>query len=1046
MRTKQRELKFYVPLIAALMSLFLLTIGSQNVYAQGQGGITGTVVDEAGEPVIGATISAEGGKVGSITDFDGNFNIKVKAGTKITISYIGYKTQTIVAKSGGNNVVLVQDNTVLQEVQVVGYGVQKKVTVTGSVSSVGGKALAETPTGSINNMLAGAVTGLSSVQVSGEPGSDAAAIYIRGKGTFNADGQAPLLQVDGVERSFNDLDPNEIESITVLKDASATAVYGVRGANGVILVTTKRGAEGKAKVSFSTNYSMVTPSKPLELTNSYQYATFHNAAKIADGATPMFNDYVLERFQKGDQPVLYPSIDWIDFVLDNTTLQTQHNMNISGGTKTARYFISVGAFTQDGMFKQQNQPYDNSYNYKRFNYRANLDLDVTKTTLLSMNLSGIVGDKINPQGSQGATGFFKTLYYATPFSSPGIVDGMYVNNDTSYGGENSLPFIGATGMSYYGKGYVKSNTNTLSVDLILNQKLDFITKGLSFKLKGSYNSSFTSYKTATQGLATYTPVILTDGSVGYKKNGENGTMSYTTSSGYARNWYMDASFNYDRDFGLHHVGALVLYNQSKTYYPSSYPAIPTGYVGLVGRVAYDWNNRYMAEFNIGYNGSENFHKDRRFGVFPAVSVGWVLSDEPFFKPLTKVISFVKLRATYGMVGNDKVGGYRFMYTDDPYYVNNSSLLNRTGYAYNFGDNAIQNGAYEASKNNPDVTWEKAYKQNYGIDINFLNDRLRANFDYYKEHRKDILLRDGTAPNLIGFSVPYANLGEVKSWGWELSLNWQDKIGSDIKYNVGVNLSHNQNEIIEMKEAPLSYDYEYQKGHRIGSRRLYKFWKLYYDGCEADYEKEFGQPFPQQIISNDNLLPGDCVYVDLNGDGKIDTDDTSRDLGTKTDDPEYILGINLGFTWKDLSVSTRWTGGFKVSRMLEGTFRRPFHSNADNETGGLLKYMYENTWSENNTGAFYPRATFTRAEAQNYASSTLYEVDADYLRLKSINITYNLRFPFLKKLKIERCALTLSGYNVLTFTSFNWGDPESRVTDAPQYPLTKTYSLGLQLNF
>ena len=1043
MRTKERKLKFYVPLMVVFLSLCLSFFGSQQLYAQTQSVITGTVVDETGEPVIGATVSAEGGKVGGITDFDGNFSVKVPVGTKISISYIGYKTEVIVAKKGANNVVLKQDATMLQEVQVVGYGVQKKVTVTGSVSSVGGKALTETPTGSINNMLAGAVTGLSSVQISGEPGSDAASIYIRGKGTFNSDGQAPLLQVDGVERSFNDLDPNEIESITVLKDASATAVYGVRGANGVILVTTKRGQEGKAKVSFSTNFSMVTPSKPLELTNSYQYATFHNAMSALDGTAPMFSDEIVEHFRTGDSPILYPNIDWIDFVLSKVTLQTQHNMNISGGTKTARYFISVGAYTQDGMFKQQNQPYDNSYNFKRFNYRANLDLDVTKTTLLSMNLNGIIANKLNPQGSQGATGFFKNLYYATPFSSPGVVDGMYVNSSTDYG----LPFTGATGMSYYGKGYTKATSNTLNVDLILNQKLDFITKGLSFKLKGSYNSSFTDYKYATQGLATYIPVKMDDGSISYKKSGENQTMSYSTGSGYARNWYMDVSFNYDRDFGLHHVGALVLYNQSKTYYPKSYPAIPTGYVGLVGRVAYDWNNRYMAEFNIGYNGSENFHKKRRFGTFPAVSVGWVISDEPFFKPITKVVTFAKLRATYGMVGNDKVGGTRFMYTPDPYYVNNSTLFNRDGgRAYDFGVDAIQNGAYEAARNNEDVTWEKAYKQNYGIDINFLDDRLRGSFDYYREHRKDILLRDGTAPNIIGFQVPYANLGEVKSWGWEISLNWQDKIGENFKYNVGLNMSHNQNEIIEMKESPLNYDYQYQKGHRIGSRSLYKFWKFYYEGCEADYEKEFGKPFPEQIITNSNLLPGDCIYVDLNGDGKIDTNDMSRELGSKTDDPEYILGLNLGFTWKDLTVSTRWTGGFKVSRMLDGTFRRPFHSNNDNTTGGLLKYMYENTWSETNTGAFYPRPTFDRAAAQNYASSTLYETNADYLRLKSINISYNLKIPFLKRLKIERCAVSFSGYNIFTISGFNWGDPESYTTDAPQYPLTKSYSLGLQLNF
>ncbi len=1055
MRTRSR-FKYFVPLMSVLMVLCMLFAPSGEARAQRAGVITGTVVDEQGDPVIGATV-AVGGKAIAVTDLDGRFKVSATAGQTITVSYVGYKAKSAPARDG-MTMTLGADVSQIQEVQVVGYGVQKKVTVTGAVSSVKGNALAETPTGSINNMLAGAVTGLSSVQVSGEPGSDAAAIYIRGKGTFVSSGQSPLLQVDGVERSFNDLDPNEIESITVLKDASATAVYGVRGANGVILVTTKRGQEGKAKVSFTSNWSVVKPSKALELANSYEYATFRNRRDLYDFTptataqefTPTFNDAILKKFRTHSDPILYPDLNWIDFVLDKSTLQSQHNMNISGGTKTARYFISAGAYTQDGMFKTHNMPYDNNYSYNRFNYRANLDLDVTKTTLLSLNLSGVVANKTNPQGSQGATGFFKSLYYTTPFSSPGIVDGKYVTTSTDYGGENSLPFVGATGMGYYGAGIAKSTTNTLSVDVILNQKLNFITKGLSFKLKGSYNSTFSYYKNGTQRLATYTPVVLsTDAQgvsqIGYKMVGANDVMSYSTGSGRGRNWYMDASLNYDRNFGLHHVGALLLYNQSKEFYPRTYSAIPMGYVGLVGRVAYDWNNRYMAEFNIGYNGSENFHKDRRFGTFPAVSVGWVFSDEPFFKPATRVVSFGKLRATYGVVGNDKIGGDRFMYTPDPYYINNSALLNRVGRAYDFGtDGAIQNAAFEAMRHNENVTWEKAYKQNYGVDLRFFKDRLGASFDYYVEHRKDILLKDDTAPNLIGFTLPYANLGEAKSWGWELSLSWDDKIGKSFRYNVGLNLSHNQNEVVEMKEAPLTYAYEYAKGHRIGSRRLHQFWKLYYEGCEADYEKEFGKPFPKQYISE--LRPGDCVYVDLNGDGIIDSHDTSRELGSKTDDPEYILGLNLGFTWKDLTVSTRWTGAFKVSRMLGGTFMRPFHSNADNDMGGLLKWMYDNSWTEQNPNAFYPRVTGERAANQNYIGSTLYEVDADYLRLKSISISYNLRFPFLKKLKVQRCALTFSGYNILTISDFHWGDPESAVTDSPAYPLTKTYSLGLQVNF
>ena len=1049
MKTKTISRQRLATILKTAFVFLCLSLVVQTANAQSQV-ISGKVVDSNGEPIIGASVTTNGGKNGTVTDFDGNFKLQAHAGTKVTVSYIGYTSQSFTAKAGANKIVLQEDNNVLKEVQIVGYGQQKKITVTGAVSNLDGKALVETPTGSIQNMLAGAVTGLSSVQVSGEPGSDAASIYVRGKATFNSDGQSPLIQVDGVERSFNDLDPNEIESITVLKDASATAVYGVRGANGVVLITTKRGKEGAPKINFSTSLSLVAPTKPIDLANSYQYATFYNKMLANDGKDPLFSDAVIEKFRTNSDPILYPSTNWTDYALDNLTLQSQHNMSISGGTQNARYFISVGYYAQDGMFEQFDLPYDCTYQYRRFNYRANLDLDVTKTTTLSLNLSGKNARNVTPYSGQGATGWFKQMYFSTPFSSPGIVNHRLIYTTTDYA-ENPLPFTGGNGLGYYGTGFIQNSTNTLNVDLNLVQKLDMITKGLSFKMKGAYNSDFYVYKDGVQALATYTPVQHTDGTIGYRKNGENAQMSYTYSTGKARDWYMEAGVNYDRDFGLHHVSALVLYNQSKSYYPSQYSDIPSGYVGLVGRVAYDWNNRYMAEFNMGYNGSENFAPSKRFGFFPAGSLGWVISDEPFFKPLKKVISFMKLRATYGIVGNDKIGGSRFMYTPDTYGVNNDALFNRNGkqlgYGYNFG---IENGtatlaAYEAAKHNADVTWEKSYKQNYGVDINFFEDRMRINADYYFERRRDILLFDYTAPNLIGFTLPAANLGSVNSWGWELSANWKDKI-KDFSYWIGVNLSYNQNEIKEMKEEPKSYSYQEMKGHRIGSRSLYKFWKYYYTGCEEDYKKEFGQDFPTQIISNDQLKPGDCVYVDLNGDGKIDSNDASREL-SHTDDPEYVLGVNLGFSWKNWDVSTRWTGAFAVSRQLSGIFMQPFHSAATDNQGGLLMVQYDNTWTEDNPdpNALYPRATWAN-KAQNYVGSTLFERDASYLRLKSLDITYHFKFAFMKKLKMNDLALSFSSYNLLTFTGFDFGDPESRVTDAPAYPLTKTYSFSLKVGF
>lgn len=1056
-----------IAICAALMLTPSLHAASTTVAGvqevQQQRAIKGTVVDNLGEPVIGANVIAVGTTMGTITDIDGNFMIQVKPGTKLKISFIGYKEQIIEAKQG-MKVTLSDDSEMLAEVQVVAYGTQKKATMTGAIASVKAEELTRTSVGSVSNVLGGAMTGLTTVQYSGEPGSDAAEIFIRGKATFND--ASPLIQVDGVERSMNDIDPNEIESISILKDASATAVFGVRGANGVVLITTKRGKEGKAKISFNTSASILVPTKMVEQANAYEYANFYNQMASNDYARnnpgqtmPVeqmtFTPELIEAFRTGSDPIRFPDIQWADYIMKDATIQTQHNLNITGGTDKVRYFISVGAYTQGGLFKEFNAPYSMGYQYNRFNYRSNIDMDITKTTTLSFNVAGNIDNSDKPRTSQGTGGMIKNIYYSTPFKSAGFVGDKLVYTTTDYEGLR-LPFTGNNDpLSYYGGGFTSTSNNKLNMDVALNQKLDFITKGLSFKIKGSYNSSFTVFKFGEGGtIMRYNPIVLTDGSTGLRPvDGSKDTdITYKSGSGKARNWYAEAGFNYNRTFGDHTVGALLLYNQSKEYYPSSYSDIPRGYVGLVGRVTYDYKSRYMAEFNVGYNGSENFAPDKRFAAFPAGSVGWTISEEKFFAPLKKYVSFLKLRASIGLVGNDKFG-QRFLYLADPYSVNLNSLANRVtsgdsanAWGYNFGvDNGtVSLGAREISKNNADVTWEKALKQNYGLDANFFDDRLKATFEYYMEHRKDILLRDGTAPGMLGFITPYSNLGEVNSWGWELSLKWNDKIGDNFRYWVGANLSYNQNEVIEQKEVPQDYDYLYKKGHRIGARSQYLFWRYYDEDTPELYEQTFHRPFPV-MASGAELMPGDAVYIDLNGDRVIDALDASYDYGY-TDDPEYMLGVNFGFSWKNFEVSTQWTASWNVSRMISDVFRQPFISAADNKTGGLLAYHVGNTWTPENPSqsADYPRASFD--QSSNYWTSTLYEKDSKYLRLKTLQISYNFNFPWMKKIKLNTCQLALSGYNLLTFTPYKWGDPEARASNSPSYPLNKTYTLSLKVGF
>ena len=994
--------------------------------------IKGIVVDASGEPVIGANVVVEGTTMGTITDFEGTFSISVPKNGKIKISFIGYKDQVLTPQSGKNlRVVLEDDSQMLGEVQVVAYGAQKKVSITGAISSMKGEDLLKTPAASMSNVLSGQITGISSVQYSGEPGADEADLYVRGIATWN--NAKPLIQVDGVEREFSQIDPNEVESITVLKDASATAVFGVRGANGVILITTKRGAEGKAKISFSTSAGVNLRTKQLEFANSYQYASYYNDLQVNDGGVPTFTEEQLIKFRDHTDPILYPDINWIDYCMNKAAFQSQHNVNISGGTDRMRYFVSAGMFTQDGMFKQLAASDNFNFNYKRYNYRANLDFDATKTTLISVNIGGRIETKRTPESGEDQNQLFRKLYWAVPFAGAGIVDGKRVVSNADY-----LPFTGSDGLnSYYGKGFRSTTTNVLNVDLVLDQKLDFITKGLSFKLKGSYNTSYWTQKIASSSMAVYTPVLHDDGSIGYRKSGSDSQLSYSRNSngeGKSRDWYMEAALNYSRKFGDHNVTGLVLYNQSKRYYPGgTYDDIPSAYVGFVGRATYDYKTRYMAEFNVGYNGSENFAPGKRYGLFPAGSIGWIVSEESFFKPLKKVINYFKVRASVGMVGNDNNGNNRFLYLPDAY------ILNDDGYFFGTNAGNKKPGAYEASKSNADVTWEKSVKQNYGIDFSILNEKLNISLDYFKENRRDILSSPDYMPGILGMVLPIMNVGKTENKGYEFQLKWNDKIGDDFRYWANFNLSFARNKIVYKNEIEKNEDWLYETGRTIGSRLIYKFWGYYDETAEARYQEEFGRPIADHGLS---LQPGDAVFADLNSDGVIDGDDASRDLGY-VDTPEYTAGLNLGFSWKGWDFTAQFTGAWNEDRMIS-EFRQPL---GDTQNKGLLLYQYENTWrsSADTYTAKFPRIS-KLAQANNYRASDLYLCDASYLRLKSVELGYNFNMPFMKKIKMNQCRLYVSAYNLFTLTDFMWGDPESRQSDRPNYPLTRVINLGLKVGF
>lgn len=998
--------------------------------------VSGVVKDDTGEPVIGAGVLVKGTTLGTITDIDGHFSFRADdLNGVLVVSFVGMETQEIPMKGKGTfDIVLKSSNTLLEEVQVVAYGAQKKVTLTGSISSVNTDELLKVPTASIGNMLSGVLSGVSSIQSSGQPGGDDPDVFIRGISTLNTMNAKPLYLVDGVERSFFQIDPNEVENITILKDASSTAVFGVRGANGVIIVTTKRGKEGKAKINASFSYGIQTPTRMPEFVNSYDYATFLNEAYTNDGKDPKFTPEAVEAFRTHSNPIIYPDTDWMELLFKSSAPQTQGNVNISGGTERVRYFISMGMLDQKGFFKNHDTRYDANFNFNRYNYRANLDIDFTKTTLVAINMGGRVEKRNFPRSGDDINQLFRRIYWATPFSGPGIVDGKWIKGNSQY-----LPVGLSDGLgNIYGRGYGSKTTNVVNLDLALTQKLDFITKGLQFKIKVAYNSGYDHTKERATSIESYQPWYRKDvtwmehpagsdpNEVVYIQDGEAGLISYAESFGKSRDWYAEASFDWKRDFGLHHLSALALYNQSKTYYPDSdYPGIPRGYVGLVGRVTYDYDNKYLIEGNVGYNGSENFAPGNRYGFFPAVSGGWVLTQEEFLKD-NPVVNFLKIRASYGIVGNDRYHPYGTGFMDRFLYLSNSYFI---GSGYQFGTGTSWSpDAYEKSFGNSGLSWEKSAKQNYGIDFSLFNQKLSGSIDYFYEKRTDILAKASTDPIIHAMSLPVLNLGIVSNKGVELNLKWNHKINS-FRYWTNLNVSYAKNKIVYQDEVPSEYTYTLKTGHPVGQPFGLKVRGFYYEGMEDVADHSYV------------LKEGDVVYEDLNHDGKIDDNDKTA-IGY----PSYPLlnaGLTLGFEYKGFDFSMLWVGATKTSRVLEETFRKPLGETYDRS---LMSHQFTDRWTpETAATAKLPRATIDGVK-NNYRDSELWVKDASYLRLKNIEIGYNFRLPFMPKIGMEKMRVFMTGYNLLTFDKLKISDPESMSSGVPQYPVMRVINFGLNVSF
>lgn len=1003
--------------------------------------VKGVVSDDMG-PIAGATVMIKGSTKGMVTDMDGNFTMSVPVGSTIIISFIGYQDKEIVYKGQAKlEIHMSEDVTTLDEVQVIAYGATKKVTVTGALSSVKSDEIMKSPVGSIANALSGKVPGLSSVQSSGQPGADDATLYVRGVGSLSTGLSTPLCLVDGVERSFTQLDPNEIEDITVLKDASATAVFGVRGANGVILVTTKRGQEGKAKISFSTSAGLQMATNIPEFANSYDYAVAYNNAQLRDGVAEnqlMFKDYMIEAFRTHSNPILYPDVSWTDMLIKKSAWQSQHNLSISGGSERVRYFASLGVYTQDGLFNIMHEN-DRGFSYNRYNYRINMDIDVTKTTTMKINLGGRLSTQTQPNYNNGTytdlSYLYNNIYSAPPFAGAGVVDGQWITlNKAVINGFGALNDGLGT---YYGKGYTTKSGNTINFDFALEQKLDMVTKGLKAHIKGAYNSGVTDTRRRESRAEQYEAYINDSGETLIRKVQEAQTLGWSQSTGQSRDWYLEAALNYQRDFGKHHVSALAMYNQTmKYYFSSNYPGIPRSYVGLVGRATYDYNTRYLFDFSVGYNGSENFAEGNRFGLFPAGSAGWIISEESFMEGLKPYISYMKLRASYGIVGNDIVSdGSRFLYLPDTYIISTGS--------YSFGSTVNNSlaGAKEGKVGNPNVTWETAAKQNYGVDLHFFDSHLKTTFDYFIEHRKDILISRQINPGYLAISLPIVNMGKVDNKGFEVTARWEDKI-KDWGYYIATSWSYAKNKVVYKDEINQPYEWMRETGRPVGQQFGYVCDGFFTEEEAANYESLKGQ---EGGIPNHGAgfspKAGDVKYKDLNGDNLIDANDVSA-IGY----PTYPLlngNMQMGLSWKGFDFSMTWAGAFKTSRLVSSIYRTPF---GETGTNSLLQYMIDDAWTpEKGNNAKAPAISLSGSKSNNYKDSDLWLRDASYVRLKNIELGYSFPKSMLQRLRINSLRLSVSGYNLLTFSDLDFCDPESNAS-GNAYPLIKIVNFGLKVGF
>ena len=998
------------------------------------------VVEDALGPIIGASVVAKNQPgVGAITDLDGRFSLKVGAYDVLQITFVGYQPVEIPVLSikDKNNlkVIMKEDNQTIDEVVVTASGVQKKKTLTGAITNVELKQL-NAPGANLSNSLAGVVPGIIAMQSSGEPGENMSQFWIRGMSTFGAKSGA-LILVDGVERSFNEIPVEDIESFSVLKDASATAIYGQRGANGVVLITTKRGEKGKVKINVKAGFDWNTPVKVPEYASGYDWARLANEALVGRYENPLYTNEELDIIQQGLDPDLYPNIDWRDLMLKKGAPSYYANISFSGGSDNVRYFVTGRYTGENGRYRTSSS--ENKYNtnstYERWNYRANVDMNLTRTTVLSVGVGGWLVNRTSPSSSSGD--IWQSFASYTPVTAPRkwstgqwpIVSGM------------TTPEYQMTQT-----GYRTIWENKMETNVGLEQDLSFITKGLKFNGVFAFDTYNKNTIVREKGEELWSAESLRDGNgnLVLKREANAKAMSQAKTVEGDKRYYLQASLDYSRLFAeKHRVGAFAMVYQQETSdvnfaEDDLMASIPHRTLAYSGRFTYAYKDKYLTEFNWGYTGSENFEKGKQFGFFPAVSVGWLLSEEPFIKKMMPWMDQFKIRASYGEVGNDEIAGRRFPYI---------TLVNTDDNAYSFGEftNNSAQGYRIKTMGTPYLTWEVAKKYDVGVDFSFFNSKITGTIDWFLDKRDDIFMKRNQMPLTTGLAdqTPMANVGKMKSYGWDGNIAYTQRIGQ-VNLQLRANFTYQTTDVIDRDEAANELWYKMEKGFQLNQSRGLIALGLFKDQEDIDRS-------PSQVaLSNKTILPGDIKYKDVNGDGVI-TDDDKVPLGYR-ETPGLQYGLGLSANWKNWGINMLFQGTGKCDFFVGGSGPHAFH---DGKRGNILQVMVDgNRWipkeisgteATEDPNADWPRLTYTNNNNNN-CKSTYWLKERKYLRLRNLEITYDLPQMWTRKFLVSNMRIGFIGQNLFTWAPFKWWDPEGTNESGSSYPINRTYSCYIQFSF